>query len=469
MTSAVIVLAAGEGKRMKSSRPKVLHTLLGRSLVGHVLAAAAPLATEQTIVVVGHRADLVTAHLAEIAPAAKPVLQEQQNGTGHAVRVALPADLKGTVVVLSGDVPLLRAQTLLDLVETHEAAGAAATVLAAVVDNPFGLGRILRDPQGGLAGIVEERDATTEQRAIKEINSGIYAFDAQRLQEALGRLSTSNDQSEEYLTEVFSILSVDGAEVAVHVAADPTETLGCNDRAELAGLGRLLRDRINTGLMRDGVTIVDPATTWIDVTAGVEPDAVIEPNVQLRGATQVGEGATIGPDVTLIDTIVGEGASVVRAHAVGAQIGPSASVGPYASLRPGTVLGFKSKVGTFVEFKNSTLGEGSKVNHLSYVGDGTIGEHTNIGAGNIFANYSGATKSPTIVGDHVKTGSGTIFIAPVEVGDGAYTAAGSVVNKDVPPGALAVARTHQRNIEGWVARARAGTAAAEAAKKAQQD
>lgn len=451
---------------MKSDLPKVLHPLLGRSLVGHVLAAAAPLAAEQTLVVVGHGADLVTSHLAEVAPSAKAVLQERQNGTGHAVRVALPEDATGTVVVLNGDVPLLRPHTLQALVETHEKSGAAATVLTAEVADPSGLGRIVRDASGGLAGIVEERDASPEQRAIREINAGIYAFEAGALHSALGSLTTHNDQGEEYLTDVFGLLAAGGAEVAVHVAADPIETLGCNDRAELATLRALLRDRVNTGLMRDGVTIIDPATTWADVTASVARDAVIEPNVQLRGATEVRQGATIGPDTTLIDTLVGEGATVIRAHAVGAEIGPASSVGPFAYLRPGTRIGVKAKIGTFVEVKNSSIGDGTKVPHLSYVGDGTVGEHTNIGAGNIFANYNGTTKSRTIIGDHVRTASATVFVAPVEVGDGAYTGAGSVINKNVPPGALAVARAYQRNIEGWVARARPDTPSAEAARKA---
>jgi bifunctional UDP-N-acetylglucosamine pyrophosphorylase/glucosamine-1-phosphate N-acetyltransferase len=465
----VIVLAAGEGKRMKSDLPKVLHPLLGRSLVGHVLAAAQPLEPQSLLVVVGHGADAVTEHLAERAPQARAVLQAEQKGTGHAVRIALPQDVSGTVVVLNGDVPLLSAQTLLELVQTHEAASAAATVLAAEVPDPFGLGRIVRDADGHLSRIVEERDATPIERELHEINAGIYAFDAASLTSALGRLTMHNDQGEEYLTDVFGILATDGARVAIHVAADAVETLGCNDRAELAGLRAILRDRTNLRLMREGVTILDPATTWIDVTATVGRDAVIEPNTQLRGATEVGAGAVIGPDVTLVDTVVGAGAQVIRTHATLAQIGERASVGPYAYLRPGTTVGLKAKVGTFVEVKNSTVGEGSKVPHLSYVGDATIGEHTNIGAGNIFANYSGATKSRTTIGDHVKTSSGTVFVAPVEVGDGAYTAAGSVVTKDVPPGALAVARSHQRNIEGWVARARPGTAAAEAAEKAHKE
>ncbi len=468
MTRTVIVLAAGEGKRMKSDLPKMLHPLLGRSLVGHVLAAAAPLGAERTLAVVGNRADQVTAHLAEIAPEVSTALQAQQNGTGHAVRIALAAlgDVTGTVVVLNGDVPLLRPETLQALVAAHEKAGAAATVLGAEVPNPTGLGRLVRDSDGGLARIVEERDATPEQRAIREINAGIYAFDAAALRTALARLTTDNDQGEEYLTDVFALFVAQGSPVRVHLAADAAETLGCNDRAELASLRALLRDRINLDLMRSGVTIIDPATTWVDVTATVERDALLEPNVHLRGASSVASGAVVGPDVTLIDTTVGEQAQVVRAHAVQAEIGPTVSVGPYAYLRPGARIARKGKVGTFVEIKNASLGEGTKVPHLTYVGDATIGEHTNIGAGNLFANYSGTTKSHTTIGSHVKTSCDTTFVAPGTIGDGAYTAAGSVIGKDVPPGALAVARAHQRNIEGWVQRTRGGTASAEAAERA---
>ncbi len=469
MSRTVIVLAAGVGKRMKSDLPKVLHPLLGRPLVGHVLAAARPLAATRVLVVVGHRAELVTEYLGADVPGAETVLQAQQLGTGHAVRIALPAEVSGTVVVLNGDVPLLGAQTLQDLVEAHEKGGASATVLAAEVPDPKGLGRIVRDGVGNLARIVEERDASDEQRSIREINAGFYAFEAEALRGALSRLTTQNDQGEEYLTDVFGLLAREGSQIGVHVAPDAVETLGCNDRAELASLRALLRDRVNEGLMRDGVTIMDPRTTWIDVTVKVGRDAVIEPNTHLKGATEVGEAAVIGPDVTLIDTVVGAGSQVIRAHAVLAEIGENVSVGPYAYLRPGTTLHRKAKVGTFVEVKNSSVGEGTKVPHLSYVGDATIGDHTNIGAGNIFANYSGATKSRTTIGDHVKTSSATTFVAPLEVGDGAYTAAGSVITKDVPPGALGVARSHQRNIEGWVSRARPGSAAAEAAQKAEQE
>ncbi|SCE75895.1 UDP-N-acetylglucosamine pyrophosphorylase /glucosamine-1-phosphate N-acetyltransferase [Micromonospora mirobrigensis] len=466
----VVVLAAGEGKRMKSDLPKVLHPMLGRTLIGHVLTAAAPVGAERTVVVVGHRAEQVREHLSEVAPQATPVLQERQLGTGHAVRIALEAvpDATGTVVVLNGDVPLLRAETVAALVEAHEGAGAAATVLAAAVPDPTGLGRIVRDGAGRLERIVEERDATPAQRELREINAGIYAFDLVRLREALGKLSTDNDQGEEYLTDVFELFASAGEPVAVHVAADHTETLGCNDRVELAGLRRLLRDRVNEAWMRTGVTVLDPATTWIDVTATVERDAVIDQNTQLQGATVVGAGALVGPDTTLIDTTVGEGASVVRSHAVGAEVGPQATVGPYAYLRPESRLGRKAKVGTFVETKKATIGEGSKVPHLSYVGDATIGEHSNIGAATVFVNYDGVSKHHTTIGSHARTGADNMFVAPVEVGDGAYTAAGSVIIADVPPGAMAVARGQQRNVDGWVLRKRAGTAAAEAARRARE-
>ncbi len=467
----VVVLAAGEGKRMKSSLPKVLHPLLGRTLLGHVLAAAGPLRADRTVVVVGHGADQVRAHLTDVAPAATPVLQERQLGTGHAVRIALDAvpDATGTVVVINGDVPLLRPETVRALVEAHEEAAAAATVLAAEVPDPTGLGRIVRDVQGRLEQIVEERDATPQQRALREINAGIYAFDAARLREALGKLSTDNDQGEEYLTDVFALLRDAGEPVAVHCAADHVETLGCNDRVELSALRRLLRDRVNEGWMRTGVSILDPHTTWIDVTVTVERDAVIDQNTQLQGATVVGAGALVGPDTTLVDTVVGAGASVVRSHALGAEVGPEASVGPYAYLRPESRLGRKAKVGTFVETKKTSIGEGSKVPHLSYVGDATIGDHSNIGAATVFVNYDGVRKHHTTIGSHARTGADNMFVAPVRVGDGAYTAAGSVITGDVPPGAMAVARGQQRNVEGWVLRKRAGTEAAEAARRASED
>jgi bifunctional UDP-N-acetylglucosamine pyrophosphorylase/glucosamine-1-phosphate N-acetyltransferase len=336
------------------------------------------------------------------------------------------------------------------------------------VDDPAGLGRVIRTAGGALERIVEERDATEEQRAVREINAGIYAFDARLLAAGLGKLSTDNDQGEEYLTDVLGLLGGAGERVGVHVAPDAEETLGCNDRAELAGLRRRLRDRVNGEWMRSGVSILDPVTTWIDVTVRLGRDAVIDQNTQLSGSTEVSAGATVGPDTTLIDSTVGEGASVVRAHAVQAEIGPLVSVGPYAYLRPGSRLARKAKVGTFVETKNAEVGEGAKVPHLSYVGDATIGEGTNIGAATVFVNYDGVAKHRTVIGSHARTGADNMFVAPVEVGDGAYTAAGSVITSDVPPGALGVARGRQRNIEGWVQLRRPGTAAADAAARAQE-
>jgi bifunctional UDP-N-acetylglucosamine pyrophosphorylase/glucosamine-1-phosphate N-acetyltransferase len=456
---------------MKSATPKVLHPLLGRTLVGHVLAAASAAGADRTIVVVGHKAEQVEAHLAEIAPEATAVLQAQQNGTGHAVRIALDAvpEVSGTVVVLNGDVPLLRAETVASLVAAHESGARGATVLAAEVADPAGLGRIVRDGSGNLERIVEERDASAEVRAIREINAGIYAFDAAALREALGKLSTDNDQGEEYLTDVFGLLASVGRPVGVFVAPDADETLGCNDRAELANLRALLRDRVNTAWMRSGVSILDPATTWIDVTVSLEPDAVIDQNSQLVGSTTVATGAVVGPDTTLIDTSVGEGATVLRTHALGAEVGPAASVGPFSFLRPGTRLARKSKVGGFVETKNAELGEGAKVPHLSYVGDASIGAKANVGAGTIFANYDGVNKSRTVVGEAAFVGSDTVLIAPVEIGPGAYVAAGSAIAKDVPPGSLGVTRAQQRNVEGWTARRRPGTVSAEAAARAEQE
>lgn len=468
----VIVLAAGEGKRMKSALPKVLHPLLGRTVLGHVLATATPLTAGRTVVVVGRGADQVTAHVAEVAPAASTVLQEVQRGTGHAVRIALEsADeaTTGTVIVLNGDVPLLRPETLAGQVAEHERTGAAATVLTAEVADPGGLGRIVRDAAGGLAAIVEERDATAEQQAIREINAGVYVFDGALLAAALGKLTTDNDQGEEYLTDVVGLLVSGGHPVAAHVAADPTETLGVNDRAELAALRAVLRDRTNLRWMREGVTILDPATTWIDVTVSLGRDVVVGPQTQLVGTTTVGEAAVVGPDTTVVDTAIGAGASVVRSHVLGAEIGPEASVGPYAYLRPGTRLARSAKVGTFVETKNAEIGEGTKVPHLSYIGDATIGEQTNIGAASVTANYDGVHKNRTVIGRYVRIGVDNMFVAPVEIGDGAYTGAGTVVRRNVPPGALAVSGGPQRSLDGWVERHRSGTPSADAASKARAE
>ena len=470
---STIILAAGEGTRMRSATPKVLHRLAGRSLVEHAVRAAAGLGPQHTAVVVGHGREAVTEHLHEVAKAIDATVtvavQEQQHGTGHAVGcglAALPGDLAGTVLVTYGDVPLLDTDTLAALLSEHASAGNAVTVLTASVDNPTGYGRIVRDSDGSVTAIAEQRDATPEQAEIREINSGVYAFDAAVLAEALTRLSTDNAQGELYITDVLGIARGDGHRVGSWTCADPWLVEGVNDRVQLAALGAELNRRLTTHWMRQGVTMVDPASVWLDAGVELDRDVVLEPGVQLRGATTVGEGAMIGPDTTLTDVTVGAGASVVRTHGRESEIGPGASVGPFAYLRPGVRLGTDSKIGTFVEVKNSEIGTGTKVPHLSYVGDATIGDYSNIGAASVFVNYDGVTKHRSVVGSHVRTGCDNMFVAPVTVGDGAYSGAGTVLREDVPPGALAVSMGPQRNIEGWVQRRRPGTAAAEAAQRA---
>jgi bifunctional UDP-N-acetylglucosamine pyrophosphorylase/glucosamine-1-phosphate N-acetyltransferase len=459
--AAVVVLAAGEGTRMRSATtPKVLHPLCGRSMLGHVVHAARGLDPEHLVVVVGHAREQVTAALAELDPTARAVLQEQQNGTGHAVRVALEAlgPLSGTVVVVPGDAPLLTTETLAALVERHAREGAATTLLTAVLDDPTGYGRVVRDAAGAVTAVVEHKDADDVTRAVREVATSVYAFDVAALAEALGALTTDNAQGEEYLTDVVGLHRTAGRGVAASVAAVPGETMGVNDRVQLSQAARLLRDRLVERHQRAGVTVVDPQTTWIGVDVELSPDVVLEPGCQLHGATRVAAAAVVGPDTTLTDCEVGEGAQVVRTHATGAVIGAGAEVGPFTYLRPGTRLGISSKAGAFVEIKASEVGQGSKVPHLSYVGDATIGTGSNIGAATVFVNYDGREKHRITVGDDVRIGSDTMLVAPLSVGDGAYTAAGSVITQDVPAGALGVGRARQRNIEGWVARMRGGPA-----------
>ncbi|MET9698109.1 bifunctional UDP-N-acetylglucosamine diphosphorylase/glucosamine-1-phosphate N-acetyltransferase GlmU [Streptomyces sp. NPDC006529] len=466
--AAVVVLAAGEGTRMKSATPKVLHEICGRTLVGHVVAAARELDPAHLVVVVGHAREQVVAHLADIDAGVRTAVQAEQNGTGHAVRMGLEelgGEITGTVVVVCGDTPLLTGDTLAQLTATHEADGNAVTVLTAEVPDSTGYGRIIRDAAtGSVTAIVEHKDATDAQRAILEINSGVFAFDGVLLSDALGKVRTDNSQGEEYLTDVLEILRESGHRVGAAVGGDHREILGINNRVQLAQARALLNARLLERAMLAGVTVVDPASTFVDVGVTFGQDAVVHPGTQLLGATHVAERAEVGPNTRLKDTRVGAGARVDNTVADTAVIGPSASVGPFAYLRPGTDLGAKSKAGTYVEMKNATIGEGTKVPHLSYVGDATIGEYTNIGAASVFVNYDGEHKHHTVVGSHCKTGSDNMFVAPVTIGDGAYTAAGSVITKDVPPGALAVARGQQRNIEGWVARKRPGSAAAQAAQ-----
>ncbi|MFE9248783.1 bifunctional UDP-N-acetylglucosamine diphosphorylase/glucosamine-1-phosphate N-acetyltransferase GlmU [Streptomyces sp. NPDC007088] len=467
--AAVVVLAAGGGTRMKSATPKVLHRLSGRSLVGHVLAAARELDPRELVVVVGHAREQVSAHVAEADPAARIAVQEEQRGTGHAVRTGLAAlgPVEGTVVVVCGDTPLLTGETLRALSATHGADGNAVTVLTAEVPDATGYGRIVREPgSGAVRAIVEHKDASEEQREIREINSGVFAFDGKLLAEALGKVRSDNSQGEEYLTDVLGILGAAGHRVGASVAVDHREIAGINNRVQLAQAGRSLNERLLERAMLSGVTVLDPATTYLDVSVTFERDVLVHPGTQLLGATHVAEGAEVGPHTRLTDTSVGAGARVDNTVALGAEIGAEASVGPFAYLRPGTRLGVGAKAGTYVEMKNATVGAGTKVPHLSYVGDATIGEHSNIGAASVFVNYDGVNKHHTTIGSHCRTGSDNMFVAPVTIGDGVYTAAGSVITKDVPSGSLAVARGQQRNIEGWVARKRPGSAAARAAEEA---
>ncbi|MGB0099138.1 MAG: bifunctional UDP-N-acetylglucosamine diphosphorylase/glucosamine-1-phosphate N-acetyltransferase GlmU [Nocardioides sp.] len=467
----VVVLAAGGGTRMRSKTMKVLHPIAGRTMIGHVLVAAQAVEPERIVAVVGHQREDVSAHIRELVPEAVLAVQEEQLGTGHAVRMAVEAagELAGTVVVAYGDTPLLRGDSLRDFAADHEAAQRAVSILSGIVADPFGYGRVLRNGEGDVEAIVEEKDATPEQREVQEINSGILAFDAGFLLSALPRIGNDNAKGEYYLTDAIAIARQDGLTVGAWAIDDVEQTEGVNDRVQLARMGAEMNRRIVEGWMREGVTVMDPATTWIDADVTIEADATILPGVQLLGATAVAADAVIGPDCTLQSCEIGAGARVVRTHGELAVVGPDANVGPFSFLRPGTVLGEGGKIGGFVETKNATIGDGAKVPHLSYVGDAEIGEGTNIGAGTIFANYDGVQKHRTRVGKHARTASNNTFVAPVEIGDGAATGAGTVVRRDVPPGALGVSSGPQRNLEGWALRKRPGTAQAEAAEAALDD
>ena len=461
----VIVLAAGEGTRMKSATPKVLHSVAGRSLLGHVLHAVHHLSPNEVRIVVGSGREAVEAHIAQIAPKATTVFQEHRGGTGHAAQLALAGNApKGTVLVLAGDTPLLSGDSLAQFVAAHAAGKFAASVLTAEHPDPTGYGRIIRDDSDELLRIVEEKDATDDEKFIFEINSGVYAFDGEKLAASIGQLTNANAQGELYLTDVIGILKSAGESIAAIMIDDFTETLGVNDRVQLAESAAMLRDRINDQWMRAGVTIIDPTTTWIDSTVELSNDVTLHPGTALLGSTKVATGAVIGPRSTLTDCNVKEGASVLESIATETIIGEGATVGPFTYLRAGTQLGDSTKAGAFVEMKNAVVGTGSKVPHLSYVGDATIGEGSNIGAATIFVNYDGVEKHHTTVGDHVRIGSDSMLVAPVNIGDGAYTAAGSVITEDVPAGAIGVGRAKQRNVLDWVLRKRAHTKSAQAAE-----
>ncbi|MEU0494615.1 bifunctional UDP-N-acetylglucosamine diphosphorylase/glucosamine-1-phosphate N-acetyltransferase GlmU [Mycobacterium sp. NPDC006124] len=471
--TAVIVLAAGSGTRMKSDIPKMLHTLAGRSMLSHTLHAIAKVSPRHLVVVVGMGRDHVIPAVNGLADDLdRPIdvaVQEEQLGTGHAVGcglAALPDDFDGTILITASDVPLLDSDTLAGLVDDHVSQSTAATLLTTTLTDPTGYGRILRTQDGEVQSIVEQADATESQRAIREVNAAVYAFDAGALRGALTQLRADNAQRELYLTDAVEILRRDGQRVRGRHVDDSALVAGVNDRVQLADLHRELNRRIVADLQRSGVTVVDPATTWVDVDVTVGRDTVVAPGTQLLGTTRIGARCQIGPDTTLTGVTVGDGATVIRTHGSSSVVGDDAVVGPFAYLRPGTELGAEGKIGTFVETKNSTIGAGTKVPHLTYVGDADIGEHTNIGASSVFVNYDGEVKQRTTIGSHAKTGSDNMFVAPVTIGDGAYTGAGTVVRQDVPPGALAVSAGPQRNIEGWVERKRPHSAAANAARKA---
>ena len=450
MSTRAIILAAGKGTRMKCDLPKVLHTVCGRSIFEWVIEAARAAGADDITVVVGHGAEAVVAALPAGVCA---VVQEQQNGTGHATRTALAAMggvSSDTVLVIPGDSPLFRPDTLTALVSRHHESGGACTLLTTTMPDPTGYGRVVRN-EAGVAAIVEERDADEAARSIDEVAVSTYAFAGSALTEALTRLTTRNDQGEEYLTDVVALFAAAGP-VATHTIDDHRETLGINSHDQLADAEWVMRERINRRLMAAGVWMQDPTTTYVDATVAIAAGARLYAGVHLEGATSVAAGAVVGPQSFVIDSTVGPGARVWYSVVRGAEIGEGADVGPFASLRPGTTLAEGVKAGTFVEVKASTIGKGSKVPHLSYVGDTTIGEDSNVGAGTITCNYDGFRKHHTTIGSRVFIGSDTMLVAPVEIGDDAVTGAGSVITRDVSPGALAVERSPQKEIPGYAER-----------------
>jgi bifunctional UDP-N-acetylglucosamine pyrophosphorylase/glucosamine-1-phosphate N-acetyltransferase len=463
----VVVLAAGEGTRMKSKNSKVLHEIAGRSIIHNLLTAVGPLSPKNLTVVVGAHKDEVIDHLKKVAPKAKTVFQEKRDGTGGATQLAL-AEHKGdgTVLILAGDTPLLTTQTLEEFMAAHQSEKSVASVLTALLPDPAGYGRIIRGDNSSILKIVEEKDASDSEKEIDEINTGVYLFELKVLKEVIGKLKNNNSQKELYLTDVISLITAEGKTAQAILSNDYTETLGINDRTQLAECAAIMRDRINHQHMLNGVTIIDPTTTWIDVDVKIEADVVIYPGTAITGKSTIKANAVIGPRTTLVSCAVAEGAKVVESNCTDSTIGKEVKVGPFTYLRKGTVLANESKAGAFVEIKNSTVGKGSKVAHLSYVGDAQIGEESNIGAATVFVNYDGEKKHQTKIGDQVRIGSDTMLVAPVTVGDGAYTAAGSVINEDVPAGAIGIGRARQVNILGWVLKKRKDSKSAAAAKKA---
>jgi UDP-N-acetylglucosamine diphosphorylase/glucosamine-1-phosphate N-acetyltransferase len=454
MKRMAVVLAAGLGKRMKSKLHKVLHPVCGKPMVGHVLDAVAEAGCGRTIVVVGHGADKVQAYVGERAEC---VLQAEQLGTGHAVLQAekLIGGEDGTTVVVYGDTPLIRPETIRAMLEAHEASGAAATLMTAVVPDPTGLGRIIRGEGGDVERIVEQKDCSPDELKVTEINAGTYCFDNRKLFDALGKVKNENAQNEYFLTDVIGILHEAGETIAAYRTPDPAEAAGVNDRIALAEAERLMRERINRRHMANGVTIIDPAATYIGAEVEIGADSVIYPGTVLRGRTVIGEDCVIGPQADITDSAIGRGVTVRHSVLLESEVGDECAIGPYANLRPGSKLAAGCKIGDFVELKNASLGEGTKVSHLSYVGDAVVGRDVNIGCGAITVNYDGYNKSVTEIGDGAFIGSNVNLIAPVKIGNGAYVVAGSTITHDVKPNDMAIARERQVNKEGYAERLRA--------------
>lgn len=443
-----VVLAAGKGTRMKSNLPKVLHPVMGKPMVLHVVDKSYQAGAENVLAVVGFGSESVEAVLTEKA---QVVEQKEQLGTGHAVQQCIPVleDYQGDVMILCGDTPLLRMETLSDLMEKHQRSGVSATVLTALLDNPTGYGRILRSDNGQVLGIVEEKDATETQRKVQEINTGIYCFKSLDLVEALKSLTNNNAQGEYYLTDTLAYLNKVDKPVGAQILLDEEESLGVNSRVQLAQAEQILRQRKNIELMENGVTLMDPVTTYVNEDVKVGPDTVIYPFTWLEGKTQIGSNCEIGPNTRLKDTKIGEAVTIQFTYGHDCIIDDNVTIGPYVHLRPGTHLKKGVKVGNFMEIKNSIIGEKTKLNHLSYIGDADLGAKINIGCGTITVNYDGKNKFRTTIEDRAFIGCNSNLVAPVTIGEGAFIAAGSTITKDVPSEALGVARAKQSNIEGW--------------------
>lgn len=451
MSLASIILAAGEGTRMKSKLPKVLHRVAGKTMVEHVMDAAAKIGSDRTVLVVGNGKAAVEAALE--GRDVHYAHQSERLGTGHAVAIALEAlGQEEHVLILCGDTPLLTAETLKALVDQHVTSGAHCTVLTAELPEPFGYGRIVRSPEGQVLGIVEEKDAAPEEKAIREINSGVYAVRRDTLLSEVPRIGNDNAQKEYYLTDLIQLVRQSGGRVSAYKTADPVEISGVNSRVQLSECEKLLQNRIRRALMLSGVTLIDPDTVYADADVIVGRDTVIYPGCILEKGTAIGEDCVIGPNARLSNCRVGNGVTVKDSTLMDSAVGNDSTVGPYAYLRPGTSLGERVKVGDFVEIKNSRIGDDAKISHLTYVGDGDVGENVNLGCGVVFVNYDGKKKHRTVVEKDAFIGCNVNLVSPVTVGEGAYVAAGSTITKDVPEGALAIARDKQKNIEGWVKR-----------------